>query len=68
MSHGSVCLPTVSGRKDDLAVSLPELARTGSLLKQSPGYWIFAMCLFFFGGEFLDRINEETHGKAKGGL
>lgn len=34
MSHGSVCLPTVSGRKDDLAVSLPELARTGSLLKQ----------------------------------
>ena len=37
MSHGSVCLPTVSGRKDDLAVSLPELARTGSLLKQSLG-------------------------------
>ena len=37
MSHGSVCLPTHSGRKDDLAVILPELARTGSLLKQCPG-------------------------------
>ncbi|CAK9022224.1 unnamed protein product [Durusdinium trenchii] len=34
MSHGSVCLPTPSSRKDDLAVILPELARTGSLLKQ----------------------------------
>lgn len=34
ISHGSVCLPTASGRKDDLAVILPELARTGSLLKQ----------------------------------
>ena len=37
MSHGSVCLPTASGRKDDLAVVLPELARTGSLLKQPLG-------------------------------
>ncbi|CAJ1343467.1 unnamed protein product [Effrenium voratum] len=33
MAHGSVCLPTSSGRKDDMAVILPELARTGSLLK-----------------------------------
>ena len=37
MSHGSVCLPTPGGRKDDLAVILPELARTGSLLKQRLG-------------------------------
>ncbi|CAE6944632.1 ESS1 [Symbiodinium sp. CCMP2592] len=34
MAHGSVCLPTSSGRKDDMAVVLPELSRTASLLKQ----------------------------------
>jgi len=34
MAHGSVCLPTSSGRKDDMAVILPELSRTASLLKQ----------------------------------
>ena len=68
MSHGSVCLPTVSGRKDDLAVSLPELARTGSLLKQSPGYWIIiAMCCFLGGGEFWIG-DEETHGKQGGSV
>ena len=37
MAHGSVCLPTSSGRKDDMAVILPELSRTASLLKQCLG-------------------------------
>lgn len=69
MSHGSVCLPTVSGRKDDLAVSLPELARTGSLLKQSPGYWIYMRCVvFFFGGGECWIGDEETHGKQRGSV
>jgi len=34
ISHGSVCLPAPGGRKDDLAVALAELGRTGSALKQ----------------------------------
>eukprot|EP00930_Biecheleria_cincta_P056376 TRINITY_DN42511_c0_g1_i1.p1 TRINITY_DN42511_c0_g1~~TRINITY_DN42511_c0_g1_i1.p1 ORF type:complete len:936 (-),score=162.22 TRINITY_DN42511_c0_g1_i1:359-3166(-) len=33
VSHGSACLPGASGRKDAMAVTLPELARTGALLK-----------------------------------
>ena len=37
MAHGSVCLPASGGRKDDMAVILPELARTASLLKQRLG-------------------------------
>eukprot|EP00931_Biecheleriopsis_adriatica_P026198 TRINITY_DN15958_c0_g1_i3.p1 TRINITY_DN15958_c0_g1~~TRINITY_DN15958_c0_g1_i3.p1 ORF type:complete len:931 (-),score=188.07 TRINITY_DN15958_c0_g1_i3:307-3099(-) len=31
--HGSACFPAASGRKDDMAVLLPELGRTGTLLK-----------------------------------
>ena len=53
MSHGSVCLPTASGRKDDLAVILPELARTGSLLKQLLGCEISRRGGVFLTG-FLD--------------
>jgi len=32
--HGATCLPARCGRKDDLTVSLPELVRTGSMLRQ----------------------------------
>jgi len=32
-AHANVCVPTACGRKDDLAVILPELAKTGSILK-----------------------------------
>lgn len=34
ISHGSACLPAVGGRKDTMAVMLPELHRTCHLLKQ----------------------------------
>eukprot|EP00929_Paragymnodinium_shiwhaense_P089095 TRINITY_DN49336_c0_g1_i1.p1 TRINITY_DN49336_c0_g1~~TRINITY_DN49336_c0_g1_i1.p1 ORF type:complete len:932 (+),score=239.54 TRINITY_DN49336_c0_g1_i1:158-2953(+) len=33
VAHAAVCIPAKGGRKDDLAVVLPELAKTGSVLK-----------------------------------